>query len=655
MRVITQFDPTSAQSGTFNAQFPNGTGRLVMYNESNINVIISWGGYSTYLPAWTAMLYCIQTSNVNINWQQQSQLKIINTPISQVVVEAYENSEAIPGTFPAPIVRQTAPALVGNTENVFSATIGFGSTVGLNQWLNIFNPPNSNTEMHFHSARVFVSDPTVGNAAYLLSNSGDDLNLPIGIGITSHVGSNNAPQSVGNATAQDNTAVVGGFPIEGLNTVANQTEDFLVFPDSVTLEPGNNLSMVFLAGGGRPGSPSSGGASGDNPYGITIGSSSATGTLNQAAISDMLTLGITWLRVQVKWSLIDPSGTTTQNQNNYKWGFWDDAVGKCNAAGINIIISIFGAPTQFQGPSSNPLNPSYTATFAGQVATRYNGTNGHGIIQGLEFGNEDYNQGADVTTAPWPLVQQLALTMIAAYPAVKSVFSAVSKPITVGCAAKLNRNSAGYTAWFDTLLNPSTGPYTGGVFQADYLSFHYYTGIPTTSTVCPSNNTFKVPTSLDPGVTTGTVPSIDDAWGLIDAKRTQYSNTTPIWCTESGFQINTNPGRNPCATVDQATQWAYTQKVLDSLRTGGKVDKWFDFTLGYYTGYTANSGNSAYIRDGMSLVQGTLASPVYTTSYTQLKSYIGNNPSWTTPTPPTGTGYVARLTMKWSEQPVITT
>ncbi len=352
-----------------------------------------------------------------------------------------------------------------------------------------------------------------------------------------------------------------------------------------------------------------------NVYGVTIGNSSASGALNSQAITDMLDLGVTWLRYQVRWSLIDATGTTNQNAATYSWGAYDSAVSQCNAAGINILLSIMFAPSQFQGPGGNPLNPSYTATFASQIATRYNG-GAHGTVNGIEVGNEDYNSGADTTSIPVPLVQSLALTMKAVYPAIKAVSSA----ITVGVACKLQRNTAGYTAFFDTLLNPATGPYISSVFQGDYINFHYYGCLPTSG---------GVPVSMDPTVDLPSwnggngLPSIKHAWQLIDAKRTQYSQTVPIWLTEAGYQVNANPGRAPACNNSEALAWQYDNAVLDSLRTSNVVSKWFRFTLGYYAGYTAPN-----YRDGMSLVQGTLASPHKTAAYNGLKTYAATYPTW---------------------------
>jgi hypothetical protein len=118
MRIVATFNPSTETSDTFNAGFAGGTGKIVVYNESNINLQLSWGSFSTYCPAWTAMLYCISTNNVNITWQAQSQLVSNGAPISQVIVEAYGPTEAIVGTFPAPLVRQTN---IGNSVPLSSS------------------------------------------------------------------------------------------------------------------------------------------------------------------------------------------------------------------------------------------------------------------------------------------------------------------------------------------------------------------------------------------------------------------------------------------------------------------------------------------------------------------------------------------------------
>ena len=118
MRIVETFNPATSTSNTFNAGFSGGTGKLVIYNESNINLQLSWGSFSTYCPAWTAMLYCITTNSVNITWTAQSQLSSNNAPISQVIVEAYDTNEPVLGTYPQALMRQTN---IGNAINVGAA------------------------------------------------------------------------------------------------------------------------------------------------------------------------------------------------------------------------------------------------------------------------------------------------------------------------------------------------------------------------------------------------------------------------------------------------------------------------------------------------------------------------------------------------------
>lgn len=113
MKISDSFDPTARTTNTFNAGFSGGSGRIIVYNESNCNLQISWGSSSEYCPCWTAMPYCVNNNNPNLNWSVQSRLVTTATPpISQVVIVAYDANEPIIGTFPASLIRQTN---IGNT------------------------------------------------------------------------------------------------------------------------------------------------------------------------------------------------------------------------------------------------------------------------------------------------------------------------------------------------------------------------------------------------------------------------------------------------------------------------------------------------------------------------------------------------------------
>ncbi len=133
MRIVDRFDPATEISTTFKAGFSNGQGRIIVFNQSPQNLDISWDSYTTYCPAWTAMLYCISSSNVNLNWVIQSSLDSSAPPISQVTILALDANEPAPGTFPYAINHQlslgnsvplsTSATSIANDGNAISTPI----------------------------------------------------------------------------------------------------------------------------------------------------------------------------------------------------------------------------------------------------------------------------------------------------------------------------------------------------------------------------------------------------------------------------------------------------------------------------------------------------------------------------------------------------
>lgn len=125
MNIITAFDPSAATTGEFNMVFPGGRGKMLVFNESNINLQLTFAnGYTSYVPAWTANLYCLNgLSSPLVVWTQYSTLTSSGAPISQVVIEGFDPNEPVPGTYPAALVRQTN---IGN-----SVTTNVGSTTSL--------------------------------------------------------------------------------------------------------------------------------------------------------------------------------------------------------------------------------------------------------------------------------------------------------------------------------------------------------------------------------------------------------------------------------------------------------------------------------------------------------------------------------------------
>lgn len=128
---------------------------------------------------------------------------------------------------------------------MFSATVGFGSTLTKHQVLNVFNPLNSGVSYTLYSVRAFTSSSTPGVRAFIALFTGADLNLTTPVQAVSHAGSALPPVSTAHCTAWDSDTLLTGTDIEDLNPQTNLTEDFLAFPDSYTLLPGNNLRVVM--------------------------------------------------------------------------------------------------------------------------------------------------------------------------------------------------------------------------------------------------------------------------------------------------------------------------------------------------------------------------------------------------------------------------
>ena len=166
---------------------------------------------------------------------------------ASVIVDAIANNDPEEASmYPMALPRQAVSATASG-KPIFAATVGFGSTATKYQTLNIFNPPGSGVTYTFHAARCFTNDSTVPAVNLLLVN-GADLNLGTAVPAVSHAGSASPPVSTAHCTAEDNLISHGGSNLEVMDMQASVTQDFLDFPDSVTLAPGNNLYMQLTSG-----------------------------------------------------------------------------------------------------------------------------------------------------------------------------------------------------------------------------------------------------------------------------------------------------------------------------------------------------------------------------------------------------------------------
>lgn len=251
---IGQVTLTVNTPGIFGSVPNMGVQGVIITNDSPFNVAISLQGTTaggTLLPE-TADFFPVRIGfNGNITYNPT---QVITNPASYTAAQLNFDIVGLgepfnPGAYPVALSRAAVnPTATGNP--LFSASVGFGSTVGIKQILNIFNPANSALNYIFHAARCFTNDsslPTV-NLALI---SGADNNLATAVSAVCHTLQKNPPVSTAHCTAVDqNAGIIGSNPIvEVMDQQQDVTQDMLAFPDVVTLTPGNNLVFELSAGG----------------------------------------------------------------------------------------------------------------------------------------------------------------------------------------------------------------------------------------------------------------------------------------------------------------------------------------------------------------------------------------------------------------------
>lgn len=379
-----------------------------------------------------------------------------------------------------------------------------------------------------------------------------------------------------------------------------------------------------------------------NPYGVTIGLNPGSGNpaSNYAYWSnlfgDVATLGLTTLRFQLSWDSIQLHQSDLPSA--WSWGPLDDAVSHCNAQGINIVFPLRGAPSwtlnqasqqattePWYLPNSNGTSDTNSfAYFAQQVATRYNGNNGHGHLDGIEVGNEEFNihhtsptggfsgihnstysglygSGGAITTSnkvepsrdaffASPVLKACYPVIKAAYPGVKVGMMAMwwMQPVNIGGIP--NTNISNFKAFMQQLYADSCK----GNF--DYVNLHYY-----------SNAT-------DPSVGDNQTITVAQALTDVGAVLTANSDTIKVRMTECGWQVPTDTDANT-----QASRYSY---LLTQAKSSGIVEQVDFFTLDYkITGMSQSS-----------LVQWNGSTYAKQPAYTTLQNFIAQYPQWFVPT-----------------------
>jgi len=205
-------------------------------------------GHITHAEMYLEDYLVTSQFNGNIVITPTSDLTNTSQSLSKLVTVMGFKKGELPQPQAQPLTQQ-AVNVTASGKPLFSATFGWGPSAQSKQLLNIFNPPLSGVTMTFHAGRGLTAETTHPRVAMFYS-PGNDLNLANPVAIQSHTGTANPPVSVGHATAVEQATYIGTVinEIESLDFATQpQQQDFEAFPDSFTLYPGGNLTLVMIS------------------------------------------------------------------------------------------------------------------------------------------------------------------------------------------------------------------------------------------------------------------------------------------------------------------------------------------------------------------------------------------------------------------------
>jgi hypothetical protein len=114
-------------------------------------------------------------------------------------------------------------------------------------------------------------------------------------------------------------------------------------------------------------------------YGIAAGSSltQLSDTELNARMVGMQKLGVTWVRFDIDWSIVQP-----QASGQYSWSLYDKIVASANAHGLKVLGILTYTPAWARADGCDasqcaPSDPSVFARFAAAAANRYKSQNVH--------------------------------------------------------------------------------------------------------------------------------------------------------------------------------------------------------------------------------------------------------------------------------------
>jgi hypothetical protein len=289
--------------------------------------------------------------------------------------------------------------------------------------------------------------------------------------------------------------------------------------------------------------------------------------------------GATVIHTTATWSGIAssrPADASDGSDPAYNLGDLDELVAKASLSHMRVMIDITGTPKWANGgqsPNHPPKKLSDLTAFAKMLATRYNGSNGHGTVALYSVWNEpnlqlfltpQYSGKKIVGPANYAKLYKAAYAGIkAGNPAAQVAVGETSargrdKPLTTASASVA-------PGTFARLLAQQKG------LRFDAWAHHPY---PTDPNLPPLQKVRY------PNVTLSTLPKFET-----DLKR-WFHRAVPIWITEYGHE--TKPGEPRGVTT--AKQAAYAKQALTIARNDPNVQMFVWFTFRDSSGNPWQSG-----------------------------------------------------------------
>ncbi len=309
------------------------------------------------------------------------------------------------------------------------------------------------------------------------------------------------------------------------------------------------------------------------PFGLATGETlpwNNPARLN-AELSDMTSLGVSWIRVDVSWASIQPD-----NPSQYDWSPLDHIVAAANSHGLKILGTLgytpawAGLPACTPSQRCAPASPGQFATFAAAAASRYASLGVHS----WEIWNEPNLEGF---WQPAPSPSDYTQLLQASYPAIKRVDP--NALVLTGGLGPLDGSSLSLPQ--QTFLR--TMYLSGAKAYFDAVGYHPYAYPATPSHVASWSGW-------------STMADVSDS---IRAIMTAYGDAAkPVWATEFGAPTN-GPGALATSAnfnydahpdhVDEALQAA----MLTDAVTQYKTDPWLGGFFWYnYQDLGASAGDT---------------------------------------------------------------